>query len=158
MRGLQGLAGCALLLSLAVSPAGAQELWTQLNGTSEVPPNDSLASGSGTFLYDDGTGLLQYTVNYDGIGTLTEAHLHGPVDPADPNATGPLLFVLDAGDPLHGTVGPLTLQQGADLLADRWYINIHSLAYPTGEIRGRIMSRFSVEPRTWTAVKSLYAR
>jgi hypothetical protein len=157
MHHLRGLACGALFLLLAVVSAGAQTLTAVLQGGNEVPPNDSPATGEGVFVYDRVTGMLDYTVHYRGIATLTEAHLHGPVDHAGAPATAPVLFLLDTANPLHGSLGPLSLQQASDFLATRWYINIHSLAHPTGEIRGQILPPGSVEPRTWGAVKSLYA-
>jgi hypothetical protein len=33
----------------------------------------------------------------------------------------------------------LTDAQAADLLAGRWYVNIHTAQFPNGEIRGQLM-------------------
>ena len=39
--------------------------------------------------------------------------------------------------PFEGTA-TLTEAQAADLLAGRWYVNIHTASYPGGELRGQV--------------------
>lgn len=75
----------------------------------------------------------------------TSAHIHGP---AGANQNGPLLFdmgsltTLKLGNRWYGftsirTFG-LSLAQVQDLIAERWYIDVHTANRPNGEIRGTI--------------------
>jgi hypothetical protein len=63
------------------------------------------------------------------------AHFHGP---AAPGANGPpVVVVKDPTTPISGTA-ILTPAQEADLLAGKWYFNVHTQANPGGEIRGQL--------------------
>ena len=42
--------------------------------------------------------------------------------------------------PLQGSA-TLTDAQAADLMAGRWYVNIHTAANPNGEIRGQLLAQ-----------------
>ena len=79
---------------------------------------------------------LAYRATYTGLsGPATAAHFHGP---AAPGANGPpVVMVADPATPIGGSVR-LTPAQQADLLAGRWYFNVHTQANPAGEIRGQV--------------------
>ena len=80
---------------------------------------------------------LTYTVNYKDLsGPATMAHFHGP---AAQGANAPPVVVVpdNAKLPIGGSVR-LTDEQMADLLAGKWYFNVHTAANPGGEIRGTL--------------------
>ena len=113
-----------------------------ISGDQENPSTGS--SGTGTFngTYDETTMELIFTVNFSGLsGTTTASHFHGPAVP-DSNA-GVQIGI--SGFPTGVTSGSIsdtvTLNetQEADLLAGLWYINIHSSAFPGGEVRGQLL-------------------
>lgn len=112
-----------------------------LNGISETPPNESAATGSATFSYDTTTYILTGTVTFAGI-TPTAGHIHkGAVGVA-----GGVIFPLTAGtimSPLTFTSPVLDLAQRADLLAGLYYVNLHTPAFPAGEIRGQLVKQTS---------------
>src|SRR5712671_6844520 len=76
-------------------------------------------------------------ITYSGLsGTPTAAHFHGPAQPgANAGVAVPIPNV--ATSPAQGSA-TLTDAQAADLLAGRYYINIHTAANPAGEIRGQV--------------------
>jgi len=112
-------------------------LKADLKGSSEVPPNTSPASGKAEAKLDTATKLLSWNITFtDLTGPAVAAHFHGPGE-AGKNA-GIALPFKSAQSPIEGTA-TLTESQMADLLAGKWYANIHTGAHPGGELRGQMM-------------------
>lgn len=113
---------------------------TTINGANEVPANTSTATGTGTFKYDKTTYKLSGTVTFSGM-TATSSHIHkGAAGEA-----GPVVIPLDVTAPV---TSPITLEatvldstQRADLMKNLYYVNIHSEAFPGGEIRGQLTAK-----------------
>jgi hypothetical protein len=121
-------------------PALAQvvNLKAELKGANEVPPNNASASGAMTGTYDPASKKLNWTVNYSGLtAPPTAGHFHGPAD-ASKNAGVVVPFQGNLASPIRGEA-TLTDAQAQDLLAGRWYVNIHTAAHPPGEIRGQVI-------------------
>lgn len=99
----------------------------------------SPATGSATVLFDDVTNLLSWNISWSGLlGTLSVAHFHGPA-PAGVSAGVQVNFLgIAPGPPSIGST-TITPAQGTDLVNGLWYINIHSSAFPPGEIRGQVL-------------------
>jgi len=95
--------------------------------------------GTGTLqgTYDTASKQLSYTVNYSGLsGNATAAHFHGP---ADTGKTAGVVVPVQGSvaSPVKGST-TLTDAQAADLMAGKWYFNIHTEANKPGEIRGQV--------------------
>lgn len=140
------LAAAALAIALAGGCAGMGEvsskvaLSTQLRGANEVPPVVTGGSGSVDAAFDKKTSLLRWKVNYTGLsGPATAAHFHGPAM-VGANAGVALGWTAPIQSPMEGRA-TLTPTQAADLLAGRWYANVHTAANPSGEIRGQMIVR-----------------
>ena len=136
-----GLLLCALALggcgtqSMTMSDATAMS--ARLSGANEVPPTATSASGSVEASLDKKSNELSWTVTYSGLsGPATGAHFHGP---AMPGANAGVVVPLTGGmaSPMKGK-STLTAAQAADLLAGKWYMNVHTTANPGGEIRGQV--------------------
>jgi len=125
-----------LLIVTAVSArAEVVKLQADLKGSNEVPPNSSSGSGKAEAAFDTQTKVLTYTVTYAGLtGPAMGAHFHGPGE-AGKNA-GIALPFKTVQSPIQGSA-TLTDAQAADLLAGKWYANIHTAANPGGELRGQ---------------------
>jgi CHRD domain len=126
-------------VSNGISPAYAEKitLKADLKGTNEVPPNTSPASGNAEATLDTDTKVVTYKVTYaDLTGPALGAHFHGPSD-AGKNAGIVLPFKLTPS-PIEGTA-TLNDTQVTDLLAGKWYANVHTAANPGGELRGQMM-------------------
>jgi hypothetical protein len=133
------IAGIALLVGLAGGTAQAEKvtLKADLKGSNEVPPNASPATGKAEATLDTATKELSWKVTYaDLSGPAMGAHFHGPSE-AGKNA-GIALPFKTVQSPIEGTA-TLTDNQVADLLAGKWYANIHTGANPGGELRGQMM-------------------
>ena len=136
------ISGCGMMKpsSTAMSGANMVALSTQLRAANEVPPNASQATGTVDAVLNRDTNLLRWKVNYTGLsGPATAAHFHGPAA-AGANAGVVLPWPGPVISPMEGSA-TLTPAQVAELVAGRWYANIHTAANPGGEIRGQMMVR-----------------
>ncbi|HEX9656533.1 MAG TPA: CHRD domain-containing protein [Bacteroidota bacterium] len=118
-----------------------------LDGTQEVPPVVTTASGTGSFTLSDDFTQLKWVVSYQGLsGTLTAGgHFHvGQI-----GVNGPVVKnIASGGDPASNTISgtwtssdatqPLTPALVESLLTGRMYVNFHTAANPGGEIRGQV--------------------
>lgn len=95
-------------------------------------------SGAGTMTLDHATLEFSWFVAWQDLDApVTVAHFHGP---AMPGQNGGVEVAIDAGsNPSSGSTF-LTSAQADDLLAGLWYVNIHSQAFPSGEIRGQVLA------------------
>jgi hypothetical protein len=147
----------SLCLLLALTAFGCDDDDTQpaafgasLTAASEVPPNASTATGTASLEYD-GNANVQYRIDVSGITGVTAAHVHsgasganGPVRVTlfDAPATGPLNGMLAEGSFDTGDVQGISFEALLDeLRAGTAYVNVHTTAYPDGEIRAQIRSR-----------------
>jgi CHRD domain-containing protein len=87
---------------------------------------------------DTASKTLTWTVTYSGLGgPATAAHIHGPAAPGA-NAGVLVPFNGDLASPIKGSA-TLTDAQISDLEAGKWYVNIHTAANKSGEIRGQLV-------------------
>ncbi|HJW43568.1 MAG TPA: CHRD domain-containing protein [Geothrix sp.] len=115
--------------------------YAALSGAQEAPANASTAVGTATFSVDPATKTLTGTVTTTGIAG-TAAHIHDGA----PGVAGPVIIPLTGGTAGVWTVPAstvLTDAQYASLQANNYYVNVHSTAFPAGEIRGQIDLRVS---------------
>ena len=126
------------MLASTASHADMLNLGATLSGAAEVPPNTSAGMGQLQAEFDKATKTLRYTLRYSGLsGPVKAGHFHGPAE-AGKNA-GVALGINNAGEsPVQGSA-VLTADQAADLLAGKWYVNLHTAANPGGEVRGQVI-------------------
>jgi hypothetical protein len=137
LKSAAALSIVALLAAAGVARADIVHFAATLTGKDEVPPNSSAATGQVTAELETTERTLAYRATYKDLsGPATMAHFHGP---AAPGANAPP--VITVGDkaklPIGGSVR-LTPQEADDLLAGKWYFNVHTAANPSGEIRGQL--------------------
>lgn len=122
-----------------------------LNGTQETPPVTTTASGKAVAEYNKETRVMTYTVNWSGLtGPVAGMHIHGVADPGAPAGVVQNIITSSGGIARPGSsFGPtgsisasvfvdnLVIRE-ADLLAGKYYFNIHTQQFPAGEIRGQI--------------------
>lgn len=130
-------ASALLLLATPLVQADTLNLGATLSGSAEVPPNNSAGMGQLQAEFDKATNTLSYTLRYSGLsGPVKAGHFHGPAE-AGKNA-GVALGISNIGEsPVQGRA-VLTAAQAADLLAGKWYVNLHTAANPGGELRGQV--------------------
>jgi hypothetical protein len=128
------LAGCGMMGSSSTASFSGT-----MNAASEVPPNMTRGSGMAEAWLNKDTHVLKYKIVYTGLsGPATAGHFHGPAS-AGANA-GVVLPFANPASPIEGQA-TLTPAQEADLMAGRWYANVHTAANPGGEIRGQMLPK-----------------
>ena len=123
---------------LSAASAAMMQYQATLSGKTEVPPNATTGSGDVLATLDTSSKKLTYTMTYYGLtGPATAAHFHGP---AAPGANAGVAVPIGT-NPASPTTGSATLTdaQMKDLMAGKWYANIHTEANKGGEIRGQMM-------------------
>ena len=156
------LSAPAALVHFNLSPPGT-DVAVGLSASNEVPPStNSTGSGntiSGGIVLDTSSYQLLVTVGYgsaagftDLTGTATAMHIHSPA-PTGSNAPVEIPLVsynFTAPNPARGGViyALLAFPTNAvsNLLAGLDYLNIHTVAYPGGEIRGQLIPQPNSPP------------
>lgn len=123
-----------------------------LDSTTTVPPaNVDGATGEGAFSVDTQTGTIAGSITVSGTsGQPTVAHIHsGAV-----GATGPIVVNLDGND--DGTVwtapegSTLDASQIALFQAGELYVNVHTEANASGELRAQLVDASAPAPGSIT--------
>ena len=107
-------------------------------GANESPPNASPGIGTLTGTYDDTTNQLSWNISWLGLVAETAMHFHAPAPPGF-NA-GVQLDVGAISGVTSPSIGNAIIGAGLenDLLAGLSYINLHTQAFPGGELRGQV--------------------
>lgn len=109
-----------------------------LSGANEVPANTSTATGAATLTYNKDTNAFMINVTHD-IATPTMGHIHMGVK----GENGAVVFPFGESltSPIMYTSPELTAEQITALNDGKFYVNIHTEAFPGGEIRGNLMKK-----------------
>jgi len=114
-----------------------------MTGAQETPPVTTSATGTIDANYNKLTKTLSYTVTFSGLSdSAVAAHIHGI---GEVGILAPIMQTFNNFPRRKaGTyTGSLYIDgvkfTESDLLAQRYYINIHSKTYGGGEIRGQLI-------------------
>ncbi len=156
------IAGVLLSGLLFCGQGFAMSFTADLQGANEVPPVSTDAWGTAQLELDAAQTELRYSFFMAGLdlwgllpfyqelkNTITNAMIHS--GPAGSN--GPMVFDVFADDDLVLDFGNSTISGAWDaddtavlkenlpaLLSGNLYLNVHTVAYPAGEIRGQIIA------------------
>lgn len=168
--------GAAIALACASAAQATITVYgATLTGPNESPPNASTGTGTATVTIDDVANTMLVEVTFSGLsGTTTASHIHAPTAvPLTGTAGVATQTPTFSGFPLGVTAGTYSnlfdlltastyngsfvtanggTAAGAEsallsaLASGRAYLNIHTTAFPGGEIRGFLSVP---EPATW---------
>lgn len=134
----------AFIFSATLGSASAQLLFVaEMDGDQAVPPAASLGDGNLAVTLNAAETSISVSGDFFLLsGNATNAHIHGP---ASPGAPGAVIFTLGF-TPTNNTGAFITNQtftvnatQRDQLKAGLWYVDVHTTAFPSGEIRGQIL-------------------
>lgn len=116
-----------------------------LSGAQEVPAITSTGTGTAKLIFDPSLKTINYNITWTlGSATATTAnmHFHGAEDGSDLKSSGVAIGITGFSTANTGTISGTTIAltdvQVAQLLAGKWYLNIHSSTVASGELRGNI--------------------
>jgi hypothetical protein len=135
-RSLAALACIAVFAFASQSMAANINLKADLKGASEVPPVDSKGTGSVTATFDTASKKLSWKGSVTGLsGPATAAHFHS----GEAGKNGGVVVPIAGADKgsFEGSA-TLTDAQAEELMAGKWYVNVHTAANKGGEIRGQV--------------------
>ena len=114
-----------------------------MTGAQETPPVTTTATGTIEANYNRLTKTLSYSLSFSGLAdSATAAHIHGLGEAgvlASPVQTFSNFPRRKAGSYSGALLVDGVKIKEEDLLASRYYINIHSKTFPNGEIRGQLV-------------------
>ncbi|HEY0056067.1 MAG TPA: CHRD domain-containing protein [Pedobacter sp.] len=116
-----------------------------LSGAQEVPANSSTGTGTAQITFDPTAKTIAYNLTWqlgNSTATTTNMHFHGAEDGSDikssPVTIGITGFSTGNTGLIMGTTRVLTDAEVNQLLAGKWYLNVHSSSVGSGELRGNI--------------------
>jgi hypothetical protein len=113
-----------------------------LAGAAENPPAATTASGRGAVIVNPTTREITGGVTFSGLTPTTGGHHIHQAPAGNPTANGPVIIGLVLSPDGQSATVPagttLTEAQYAALIAGELYMNVHTAAYPGGEIRGQL--------------------
>lgn len=119
---------------MAAAGASAAEVKVELSGAQEVPPVQTNATARGAFVVGDDRSVSG-SVTVVGIAP-TAAHIH---QGAPGTNGGVVIPLVKNGDVFSVPAGAkLTEPQFSAFRAGNLYVNVHSTAYPEGEVRAQL--------------------
>jgi hypothetical protein len=134
---LVGLAAAAALAFTSPLLAETVKLAATLDGAQQSPMVETDGKGTAQLTFDTESRELDWTVEYSGMsGPPVAGHFHGPAEKGK-NAGVAVPLEGELASPIKGSA-TLTEAQAADLLAGRYYLNLHTAAHKDGEIRGQV--------------------
>ncbi|HEX9961585.1 MAG TPA: CHRD domain-containing protein [Pyrinomonadaceae bacterium] len=128
----------AVFVFILSTTAKAEIFFAYLNGAQEVPPVATSATGYARVFLNESAGTITYTVVFSGLSSnQTASHIHtGAI-----GVSGPVTINFGAVGGTSGTItgtAAITPAQIALLRSHQFYVNVHSVNFTPGEIRGQL--------------------
>lgn len=129
-----------LIFTFILSTAARAETFeAYLTGAQEVPAAATTGTGYGRVFVNTTTMTYTFTVVFNGMTSAqTLSHIHAP---AAIGATAPVIINFGTVGGTSGTIsgsGSITAGQLAQIRSHQGYINVHSVNFPNGELRGQL--------------------
>lgn len=121
------------------------------SNTSLMQPSNGI--GQAQIVFDAPTSTLSWVITYEDLtSSTTAAHFHGPARETGTSGVEVLIAGAQFQSGISG-MAIITSEQIADLEAGLWYVNIHTMNNPAGELRGQVIAQ---QPPVPTQQASVY--
>jgi hypothetical protein len=140
------LVACAAVFLVSGTALAQQKFVAHLDSAQEVPSTASTGNGVCVVTLNAAETSIDVACSYTGLTSNLQAdHIHAN---AAPGVNAGILFGFGVTGGTSGTfnAGPfaVTPAQVANMRAHLWYINLHSVNFPGGEIRGQVKQAHTV--------------
>lgn len=135
---VRALTVIAALICVSAGTARAETFFAYLNGAQEVPAVATSGTGYARVFLNESAGTISYTVVFNNLSSAQNAaHIHtGAL-----GVSGPVTINFGGVGGTSGTItgiASITPAQIAQLRAHQFYVNVHSVNFSGGEIRGQL--------------------
>jgi len=141
MRSMLILAAVAALVLAAPASAKVKRLEANLSGSNEMPAADPSASGTTKLRLDRAKRKVCFTIRVHNVEDVVSAHIHkGGKSVASGSIVVTLLHGPAAGSKFTGCETGVGRGLIRAILRHprRYYVNVHSVDFPGGEVRGQL--------------------
>ena len=141
MRSMLILAAVAALVLAAPASAKVKRLEANLSGSNEMPAADPSASGTAKVRLDRAKKKVCFTIRVRNVEDVVAAHIHKGGKSV---ASGPIVVTFlhgpAAGSKFTGCETGVARSLIRSILRHprRYYVNVHSMDFPGGEVRGQL--------------------
>jgi hypothetical protein len=141
MRSMLILAAVAALVLAAPASAKVKRLEANLSGSNEMPAADPSASGTAKVRLDRAKKKVCFTIRVRNVEDVVAAHIHKGGKSV---ASGPIVVTFlhgpAAGSKFTGCETGVARSLIRAILRHprRYYVNVHSMDFPGGEVRGQL--------------------
>ncbi|MEP6705590.1 MAG: CHRD domain-containing protein, partial [Acidobacteriota bacterium] len=129
----------AIFVASFSANANAETFYAYLTGAQEVPPVSTSATGYARVVVNESAGTLTFTVVFNNLSSAqTASHIH---EPAAIGANAAVVINFGAVGGTSGTItgsASITPTQLAQIRQHLGYVNVHSVNFGGGEIRGQL--------------------
>lgn len=139
--GLSILASTALIATPSIAQTvaeGGRPFTTSLTGAAEVPgPGDPDGSGTARITLNHGQQRVCFEISLMDVENVTMAHIHeAPAGQSGP----PRITLFSGGLDEEGCVEGVSRSLIKDIIQnpEDYYVNVHSVAFPAGAVRGQL--------------------
>lgn len=152
MRRSLSVCVATLFAVVSASVVHAVAFTATLNGSNEVPPNASTNVGTTVVDVDPSSSTISWrTTSSVPLASVTGHHIHQGVA----GVNGPI--VVNFGGAYSGSVVNTTVAPQILANPTSFYVNLHTRAFPGGEIRGQLFADPIITPTLSTPVLMVLA-
>ena len=130
----------AMLVAAAPASAAVKRLEAKMSGTQETDPGDPDGTGTAKLRLNRATRRVCFTITVKKIDDVLAAHIHRGGKGVAGGIEVDLITEPKSGDRFTGCTGGVKRSLIREMVRHprRFYVNVHTMAYPGGAVRGQL--------------------